>query len=102
MLIYSFASYRHPSVTAFTSDMTGGNLPGDYAPWSPVNNGRTMPLDSLCEQIAESVRQRGYFLLAGGCAYSRTTRDPSLARLSHSTESAGSVSLRANKYKLAR
>jgi hypothetical protein len=87
MLIYSFASHRHPSVTAFASDKTGGNLPGDYAPWSPVNNGRTTSLDSLCEQIAKSVRQRGYFLLAGGCAYSRIKRDPSPARLSHSTGS---------------
>jgi hypothetical protein len=75
MLIYPFVSYRHPSVTAFTSDRTGGNLPADYASWSPVNNGRAIQLASLCEPIAESVRQHGYFLLAGGCAYSRIKRD---------------------------
>jgi hypothetical protein len=80
MQIYLFTSNRHPSVTAFTSDKTGGDLPADYAPWFPVNNGRTILLDSLSEQIAKGLQQRGYFLLAGGCAYSRRKRDSPLAQ----------------------
>lgn len=75
MQIYLFASNSHPSVGAFTSDKAGGNLTADYAPWFPVNAGRTILIDSLSERIGEAILQHGYFLLAGGCAYSRTKRD---------------------------
>jgi hypothetical protein len=81
MQIYLFASNSHPSVSAFTSDKAGGNLPADYAPWFPVNTGRTVLIDSPSVRIAEAIQQEGYFLLAGGCAYSRAKRELPSARI---------------------
>jgi hypothetical protein len=83
MQIYHFASHSHPSVSAFTSDKAGDNLPADYAPWFPVNPDRAIFADSPSKRIAEDIRGHGYFLLAGGCAYSRTKRDPTPAHISH-------------------
>ncbi len=77
MQIYLFASNSHPSVTAFTSDREGSNLPADYAPWVVVNTSRTICIEPPSERIAEAIQQHGYFLLAGGCAYSRARREVS-------------------------
>jgi hypothetical protein len=76
MQIYLFASNSHPSVSAFTADKAGGNLPADYAPWFPVSADRTILIDSPSVRIAGDIQHRGYFLLAGGCAYSRAKREP--------------------------
>jgi hypothetical protein len=76
MQIYQFASHSHPSVSAFTSNRAGDNLPDDYAPWFPINPDRAMFIDSPSERIAEAIRRHGFFLLAGGCAYSRRRREP--------------------------
>ncbi len=81
MQIYLFASNSHPSVTAFTSDKGGSNLPADYAPWLVVNTNRTICIDPPSERIAEAIQQHGYFLLAGGSAYSHARRELSPSHL---------------------
>jgi hypothetical protein len=75
MQIYQFASRSHPSVSAFTSNKAGDNLPNEYAPWFPINPDRAMFIDSPSERIAEAIRRHGFFLLAGGCSYSRSRRE---------------------------
>jgi hypothetical protein len=65
MLIYIFASDSHPTVSAFTSDQTGGKLPTEYAPWRPVNGGKAMLIGSEIDPVAKAVKRDGYFLLSG-------------------------------------
>jgi hypothetical protein len=64
MHVYIFASDSHPSVSAFTSDQTAGNLPIDYAPWRAVNAGNALLIASETDPIAEAVKRDGYFLLS--------------------------------------
>jgi hypothetical protein len=75
MEIYLFASDRHPSVSAFSSDKAGGNLPTDYAPWLTVNNGRAIPIGSSSDKIAATIEQDGYFLLSARARHARAKRD---------------------------
>jgi hypothetical protein len=63
MLIYFFISDSHPSVSSFTTDKSGENLPADYMPWRTVNGGRPIHIDAPSDQIAASIRQDGYSLL---------------------------------------
>jgi hypothetical protein len=63
MQIYIFASDSHSTVSAFTSDQTGGNLPTDYAPWRHVNGGKAMFVESVADPVAVAVLRGGYFLL---------------------------------------
>jgi hypothetical protein len=65
MHVYIFASDSHPSLSAFTSDQTAGNLPIDYAPWRAVNAGNALFIASETDPIAEAVKRDGYFLLSG-------------------------------------
>jgi hypothetical protein len=74
MNIYRFASSCYETVSAFTWDATGGNLPADYAPWRPLNGGRGLCLDALAARVAELVNRDGYFLLSGRNGYSRAKR----------------------------
>lgn len=74
MQIYQFASHSHPSVSAFTSAKAGDNLPPDYAPWFPINPDRIILIDTPSTRIAEVILRQGFFLLAGGCAYSRPNK----------------------------
>ncbi len=62
--IYLFASDRHPSVSAFTSDKDGRNLPTAYGPWQPVNSGRALLIGSQSDRIAAAVQADGFILLA--------------------------------------
>ena len=64
MQIYLFASNSYPSVSAFTSDETGGNLPPDYAPWFSVRRGRTLHIEAPSNHIAAAIQRDGFFLLA--------------------------------------
>lgn len=66
MEIFRFTSdsYR---VSASTSDATGGNLPANYAPWHPVNNGNALVIGAKTDPVAMAVTRNGYFL---------TTRQP--------------------------
>src|SRR5271154_4560343 len=61
MDIYRFDSDSTPSVSAFTSDLTGKNLPADYAPWRAVG-GR---VDLIGSPVARVVAEHGLFLLSG-------------------------------------
>jgi hypothetical protein len=65
MQIYIFASETHTTVSALTSDHTGGNLPPDYAPWRPVNSGRALPTGTQAGSVVDAVRRNGFFLLSG-------------------------------------
>jgi hypothetical protein len=74
MKIYLFASDSHPSVSAFSSEKTGGNLPTDYAPWLPVNSGRAIPIGSSSDRIAAIIEQDGYFLLSARAGHAGAKR----------------------------
>jgi hypothetical protein len=63
MLIYLFISDSHPSVSSFTTDKSGVNLPANYMPWRSVNSGRPIHIDAPSDQIAASILQDGYYLL---------------------------------------
>jgi hypothetical protein len=65
MQIYIFASETHTAVSALTCDPTGGNLPVDYAPWRPVNNGRALSTGSASKSVIEDINRFGFFLLSG-------------------------------------
>jgi hypothetical protein len=65
MPIYIFASETHVAISAFTSDPTGGNLPGIYAPWRSVNGGLTLPVDTQANPVVDAIRRDGFFLLSG-------------------------------------
>jgi hypothetical protein len=79
MQICQFASHSHPSVSAFTSNRAGNNLPDDYAPWFPIYADRALFIESPSERIAAAIRRYGFFLLAGGRSYSRPRREALLA-----------------------
>ena len=66
MQLYLFTSCSRPTVSAFTSDDTGANLPREYAPWRAVNDGRAIAIGSPSSSIAAAVQRDGYFLLAAG------------------------------------
>jgi hypothetical protein len=63
MDIYRFDSDSTPTVRAFTSDLTGNNLPADYAPWHAV--GGRVELIGSGDPIARVVARHGLFLLSG-------------------------------------
>jgi hypothetical protein len=63
MDIYRFVSDSTPSVSAFTSDRTGNNLPADYAPWRAV--GGRIELIGSDDPVARVVANNGLFLLSG-------------------------------------
>jgi hypothetical protein len=65
MEIYSFISTARPSVKAFTSDMSGANLPAAYAPWRVANCGKATVFGSESDPVARAVKRDGYFLLSG-------------------------------------
>jgi hypothetical protein len=62
MEIYVFISTTRPSVRAFTSDRTDGNLPADFAPWRAANGGRPLVVGS--DAVSQAVLRDGYFLLS--------------------------------------
>jgi hypothetical protein len=61
--IYRFDSDSTPSVSAFTSDRTGNNLPADYAPWRAA--GGRVELIGSGDPVARVVAEHGLFLLSG-------------------------------------
>jgi hypothetical protein len=63
MNIYTFVSVSIPSVRAFTTDVSGDNLPTDYAPWRAPSGGNVMLLKSDTDPIAKAVQRDGYFLV---------------------------------------
>jgi hypothetical protein len=63
MNIYRFVSDSTPSVSAFTLDRTGDNLPADYAPWRAVG-GRVVFIGAG-DPVARVVAKDGLFLLSG-------------------------------------
>jgi hypothetical protein len=63
MNIYIFVSESQPNLRAFTSDVSGDNLPTDYAPWRAANGGNAMPLKSDTDPLAKAVKRDGYFLV---------------------------------------
>jgi hypothetical protein len=63
MQVFIFASASHLSVSAFTSDSSGANLPADYAPWRAINGGSAIGIGSAADPVAIAVKKDGYFLL---------------------------------------
>jgi hypothetical protein len=66
MVLYRFASSEYATVLAFTGDVTGRNLPVDYAPWHSVDGGNGVEHGTLAPSIMESIGLTGHFLLCGG------------------------------------
>jgi hypothetical protein len=61
--LYFFASRSVISVRAFTSDVTGANLPPDYAPWQKSKS--KVPLPGEGSPINALVQRDGFFLVTG-------------------------------------
>jgi hypothetical protein len=61
--LYFFTSRSVSSVRAFTSDVTGANLPADYAPWEKSRSKAPLPGDG--SPIAALVQRDGFFLVTG-------------------------------------
>jgi hypothetical protein len=68
MEVFLFRSKSESSVSGFTGDSSGDNLPAIYAPWYPMNDGRSMTLVAVNNCMADAIMRDGYFLLAGGRA----------------------------------
>jgi hypothetical protein len=71
MPIYTFTSRSYPRVKAFTADQTGGNLPNDYAPWTPAGNRAVVPARAHTDPVTKAVQRDGYFLVSGNIPSSR-------------------------------
>jgi hypothetical protein len=65
MPIYFFASRSEPRVKAFTSDVTGANLPSDYAPWDGAPSSAPLPTEGDGSGVAAAVQRDGFFLVPG-------------------------------------
>jgi len=64
MKIYSFHAAPKFRIRAFTSDVTGQNLPADYAPWFVDNAGA--PVGNQADTVLNAIRRSGYFLISAG------------------------------------
>jgi hypothetical protein len=71
MPIYTFTSRSYPRVKAFTADQTGGNLPNDYAPWTPAGSRAVVPAHAHSDPVSKAVERDGYFLVSGNIQSSR-------------------------------
>jgi hypothetical protein len=60
MEIYRFHAALKFGIRAFTSDVTGQNLPADYAPWFADNAGA--PVDNQADTVLNEIRRSGFFL----------------------------------------
>jgi hypothetical protein len=63
MEVHIYISTSHPSLRAFTSDSTGGNLPPEYAPWRIVDCGRLTIIGAPIDPIAIAVQRDGFYLV---------------------------------------
>jgi hypothetical protein len=62
MKIYAYSSQKDPDVLGFTSDITGRNLPGKYAPWRSSNAGATIVTGGGDDPVSVAVQGVGYFI----------------------------------------
>jgi hypothetical protein len=60
MEIYRFNSASKFGIRAFTVDVTGQNLPVDYAPWFADNAGA--PVGNQVSGVLDAIRRCGFFL----------------------------------------
>jgi hypothetical protein len=63
MQVHLFASAACPSVSAFTNDWTGRNLPDAYAPWLRLSKQPRQSGD-LAARVEALIQQQGFFLLS--------------------------------------
>jgi hypothetical protein len=67
MRIFVFISAKDPSLLGFTASETAGNLPRDYAPWTPAEAGGAVLLGGGdADPVVEAVQRDGFFLAVGG------------------------------------
>ena len=64
MAIYLFLSQSNENVQGFTLDITGSNLPADYAPWHAAGSGEAVPVGGDTDPVAMIVQRDGYFLVS--------------------------------------
>jgi hypothetical protein len=60
MEIYRFYADPKFGIRAFTSDVTGQNLPAAYAPWFVDNAGA--PVGNQADTVLNAIRHSGFFL----------------------------------------
>lgn len=67
MRIFVFVSTRDRDVLGFTANQTAKNLPADYAPWEPAEDGGAVLLGGGdADPVTQAVRRDGFFLAVGG------------------------------------
>ncbi len=65
MQIYLYISEKDPTVSCFTSDPAGANLPTEFAPWRQSNGGNSLSAGAGADPVSVEVRERGYYLVTG-------------------------------------
>jgi hypothetical protein len=63
MRAYLFASELDPSVSAFSNDGDGANLPAAYAPWRALNGGASLLVGPSSMPILDAIKRQGFYLL---------------------------------------
>jgi hypothetical protein len=61
---YFFASETDPTVSAFSEDAEGANLPGTYAPWRALNGGASLLVRPSSVPVLEALKRQGFYLLS--------------------------------------
>jgi len=69
MIVHILRSTVDPYLFVFTSDRTGGNIPGwldkRYGPWDSSGTGTVIEIaDSSDNPIAQDVRTKGYYVVS--------------------------------------
>ena len=52
------------SMSAFTSDPTGNNLPSEHAPWLRDGRRSALSIDEVGPVVARAVKERGFFVIS--------------------------------------
>jgi hypothetical protein len=63
MRAYLFASDLNPDVNAFSGNVTGRNLPAEYAPWRILNGGTSLLVGLPSRHILEALERDAFCLL---------------------------------------
>jgi hypothetical protein len=72
MVIYAFVSAGQWRVRALTSNVSGSNLPTEYAPWQKAKSKPVLLLAEAKDPVYKAIKQLGFLLLSG-----RAWRSPS-------------------------
>jgi hypothetical protein len=62
MYIFIFNSRQDSGVVGFTPDVTGGNLPPEYAPWEPAKEGGAALIGKDIGPFGQGLSRDGYYI----------------------------------------